>query len=150
MAPAVRAELARRVAGSGGLANRLGSFHSDAFDWNRSGSGSGRAQGHLASACLFVGICFTKYADFNGRASRSEYWWFALAVALGCAILSAIASLPYFIFAMGTVVPSIAAATRRLHDTNRSGWWQLIILVPVVGIIVLLVFLAQESRPATN
>lgn len=97
-----------------------------------------------------VQTCFTKYADFNGRASRSEYWWFALAVALGCGILSAIAPAAYFIFALGTLVPSIAAATRRLHDTNRSGWWQLIILVPVVGFIVLLVFLAQESRPASN
>lgn len=97
-----------------------------------------------------VQTCFTKYADFNGRASRSEYWWFALAVALGCGILSAIAPAAYFIFALGTLVPSIAAATRRLHDTNRSGWWQLIILVPVVGFIVLLVFLAQESSPASN
>ncbi len=97
-----------------------------------------------------VQTCFTKYADFNGRASRSEYWWFALAVALGCGILSAIAPAAYFIFALGTLVPSVAAATRRLHDTNRSGWWQLIILVPIVGFIVLLVFLAQESRPASN
>lgn len=97
-----------------------------------------------------VQTCFTKYADFNGRASRSEYWWFALAVALGCGILSAIAPAAYFIFALGTLVPSVAVATRRLHDTNRSGWWQLIILVPIVGFIVLLVFLAQESRPASN
>jgi len=97
-----------------------------------------------------VQTCFTKYAEFNGRASRSEYWWFALAVALGCGILSAIAPVAYVIFALGTLIPSVAAATRRLHDTNRSGWWQLIILVPIVGFIVLLVFLAQESRPAIN
>jgi uncharacterized membrane protein YhaH (DUF805 family) len=97
-----------------------------------------------------VKTCLTKYADFNGRASRSEYWWFALAIALGSAILSAIAPAASGIFALGTIVPSIAAATRRLHDTNRSGWWQLIILVPVVGFIVLLVFLAQDSRPARD
>lgn len=97
-----------------------------------------------------VQTCFNKYADFNGRASRSEYWWFALGVALGCAILSAIAPVAYAIFALGTLVPSLAAATRRLHDTNRSGWWQLIILVPIIGFIVLLVFLAQESRPAVS
>jgi len=95
-----------------------------------------------------VKTCFVKYAEFNGRASRSEYWWFALAIAIGSAILSAIAPAAYGILVLGTLVPSIAAATRRLHDTNRSGWWQLIVLVPVVGFIVLLVFLTQESRPA--
>ena len=47
---------------------------------------------------------------------------------------------------MATLLPSIAAATRRLHDTDRSGWWQLIVLVPVIGWIVLLVFLAQEGK----
>ena len=50
------------------------------------------------------------------------------------------------LFSLATLVPSIAAATRRLHDTNRSGWWQLIALVPVVGLIVLIVFLAQEGK----
>jgi len=95
-----------------------------------------------------IKTCFTKYADFNGRASRSEYWWFALAIALGCAILSVIAPVAYLIFAIGTLVPSIAAATRRLHDTNRSGWWQLIIVVPIIGFIVLIVFLAQNTQPA--
>ena len=51
------------------------------------------------------------------------------------------------IFVLATVIPSIAVATRRLHDTDRSGWWQLISLVPLVGIIILIVFLAQDSRP---
>jgi uncharacterized membrane protein YhaH (DUF805 family) len=50
------------------------------------------------------------------------------------------------LFSLATLLPSIAAAARRLHDTNRSGWWQLIVLVPVVGIIVLIVFLAQEGK----
>lgn len=97
-----------------------------------------------------VQTCSTKYADFNGRASRSVYRWFALAVALGCGILSAIAPVAYFIFALGTLIPSVAAATRRLQVTHRSRWGQLIILVPIVGFIVLLVFLAQESRPTSN
>ncbi|MNF14278.1 Inner membrane protein YhaI [compost metagenome] len=50
------------------------------------------------------------------------------------------------IFALATLLPSIAAATRRLHDTNRSGWWQLLCLVPIIGGIVLIVFLAQDSQ----
>lgn len=94
-----------------------------------------------------IQTCLKKYAAFNGRASRSEYWWFAFAVAFGCAILSVLAPVAYAIFAIGTLVPSIAVATRRLHDTNRSGWWQLIVLVPIVGFVVLIVFLAQESKP---
>ena len=54
------------------------------------------------------------------------------------------------VFSLATLLPSIAAAARRLHDTNRSGWWQLIAIVPVVGIIVLVVFLAQEGRSAVG
>ena len=50
------------------------------------------------------------------------------------------------IFSLGTLLPSVAAAARRLHDTNRSGWWQLICIVPVIGLIVILVFLAQEGK----
>ena len=50
------------------------------------------------------------------------------------------------LFSLGTLLPSIAAATRRLHDTNRSGWWQLILIVPMIGAIVLIVFLAQGSK----
>jgi uncharacterized membrane protein YhaH (DUF805 family) len=93
-----------------------------------------------------IRVCFTKYADFTGRASRSEYWWFFLfivLVSLGASMISNVLSV---VFSLATLLPSIAAATRRLHDTNRSGWWQLICIVPVVGLIVLIVFLAQEGK----
>ena len=93
-----------------------------------------------------IQTCLTKYADFNGRASRPEYWWFVLGVTLVSIVLSFIAPVAYFVFVAGTFIPSIAVATRRLHDTNRSGWWQLLLLVPIIGFIILLVFLAQESR----
>ena len=96
-----------------------------------------------------IQTCLTKYATFNGRARRSEYWWFILAVAISGATLSVISPVAYLIFIIGTLVPTMAAATRRLHDTNRSGWWQLIVLVPIIGLIVLIVFLAQETKPAT-
>jgi uncharacterized membrane protein YhaH (DUF805 family) len=96
-----------------------------------------------------VKVCFSKYADFNGRASRSEYWWFVLFIVLGSAATSLFGNTLSALFSLATLLPSIAAATRRLHDTNRSGWWQLIIFVPVAGWIVLIVFLAQEAKSET-
>jgi uncharacterized membrane protein YhaH (DUF805 family) len=91
-----------------------------------------------------------KYADFNGRASRSEYWWFALAMIIGNLVLSRISATLGAVFAIAVFVPSIAAAARRLHDTNRTGWWQLIALIPLLGAIVLIVFLALEGTAEDN
>lgn len=96
-----------------------------------------------------VKLCLTKYADFGGRAGRSEYWWFFLFIILVSLGLSMFSNALSGLFSLATLLPSIAAATRRLHDTNRSGWWQLIVLVPVIGLIVLIVFLAQEGKGAT-
>lgn len=93
-----------------------------------------------------IKVCFSKYADFSGRASRPEYWWFILFIVVGGLAISSISRELGGLFTLGTLLPSIAAAARRLHDTNRSGWWQLIVLVPVVGFIVLVVLLAQESK----
>jgi uncharacterized membrane protein YhaH (DUF805 family) len=93
-----------------------------------------------------IKTCLTKYADFDGRASRSEYWWFVLfivLVGLGASIIhEAIAG----VFYLATLVPSIAAAARRLHDTNRSGWLQLIVLIPIVGWLIVLYFLVQGPQ----
>nr|WP_315491027.1 DUF805 domain-containing protein [uncultured Rhodoferax sp.] len=93
-----------------------------------------------------IQVCFSKYADFNGRAVRSEYWWFFLFIVLVSVATSLVSNTVSALFSLATFIPSIAAATRRLHDTNRSGWWQLIALVPVIGWIVLVVFLAQEGK----
>jgi uncharacterized membrane protein YhaH (DUF805 family) len=93
-----------------------------------------------------IRVCFTKYFDFSGRATRAEYWWFILFLVLAGLLLSVLSPIAYGLFALATLVPSTAVATRRLHDTRRSGWWQLIVLVPLLGIIVLLVFLAQERK----
>ena len=93
-----------------------------------------------------IRVCFSKYADFNGKASRPEYWWFMLFIILASLALSMVGPRLAGLFCLGTLLPSIAAAARRLHDTNRSGWWQLISFVPVVGLIVLIVFLAQEGK----
>ena len=97
-----------------------------------------------------IQVCFKKYADFTGRATRPEYWWFALFLVIGSLVTSSISVYLGYLFTLGTIVPSLAAAARRLHDTNRSGWWQLIGLIPVVGWIVLIVFLAQPGQPETS
>jgi len=95
-----------------------------------------------------IKTCFQKYANFNGNAGRPEYWWFALFIFVVSLILGAISSVLSGIFSLAVLLPGIAAATRRLHDTGRSGWWQLIWLVPFVGWAVLIYFLAQEGKGA--
>ena len=97
-----------------------------------------------------IRVCFKKYADFTGRAGRSEYWWFFLFIVLVSLATSMVSHALSALFSLATLLPSIAAATRRLHDTNRSGWWQLICLIPVIGIIVLIVFLAQEGKTGAD
>ena len=97
-----------------------------------------------------VKVCFSKYADFAGRATRPEYWWFFLFILLVNLGLSLFSNTLSGLFSLATVVPSIAAAARRLHDTNRSGWWQLIAFLPVVGLVVLIVFLVQEGKSETS
>ncbi len=95
-----------------------------------------------------VKTCFSKYADFNGTASLPEYWWFALFLFVGNLVISAVSPMLSVLFALGTILPAIAAAARRLHETQRSGWWQLIALIPVVGWIVLIFLLAQPAKTA--
>jgi uncharacterized membrane protein YhaH (DUF805 family) len=94
-----------------------------------------------------VKVCFAKYADFDGRATRSEYWWFFLAILLGSAVAFTIADTIYVLFSLVTLLPMIAVGARRLHDTNRSGWWQLLALVPF-GVFLVFIFLAQPSTSA--
>jgi uncharacterized membrane protein YhaH (DUF805 family) len=102
-----------------------------------------------------VRVCFSKYVTFTGRARRSEYWWFVLFVALVSLVASAIdfsADIMVFqvVVGLALLLPELAVAVRRLHDTDRSGWWLLIGLVPVIGTIVLLVFFLIDSDPHTN
>jgi uncharacterized membrane protein YhaH (DUF805 family) len=92
-----------------------------------------------------VKACLSKYADFSGRATRSEYWYFFLAVLLASAATSVISVRVYTLFALSTLLPMVAAGARRLHDTNRSGWLQLIALVPF-GVIVVLILLARRTK----
>jgi uncharacterized membrane protein YhaH (DUF805 family) len=102
-----------------------------------------------------VKTCFSKYAVFSGRANRPEYWWFFLSYVIIYSIAFAIAAaidvlaLAYLV-GLAYFIPLLAAAVRRLHDTGRSGWWYLIALVPFVGFIILIVFLASEGNPGAN
>ena len=81
--------------------------------------------------------CFIKYAEFNGRASRSEFWWFMLFIVLVASALLLINETVSNIFLIATLLPLLAVGTRRLRDSGKSPWWQLFLLVPVGGIISL-------------
>jgi len=96
-----------------------------------------------------------KYAVFEGRARRKEYWMFVLCNALVSIVLSLILhvlDIPslFFLYALAVLIPSIAVGVRRLHDTDRTGWWYLIGLIPLVGAIILIVFFATDSQPGSN
>lgn len=97
-----------------------------------------------------IRVCFQKYADFNGRAKRPEFWWFVLFTFLASLILSMVSNVLYGLFSLATIIPSLAVGARRLHDIGRSGWWQLLGLVPVIGWLVLIFWCAQESNTAAN
>ncbi|MBY8889377.1 DUF805 domain-containing protein [Streptomyces sp. PTM05] len=97
------------------------------------------------------------YADFSGRARRKEYWLFALfnflilavLYGVGLAVAKPIAILGV-VYELGVLVPSLAVIWRRLHDTGRSGGWFFISLVPLVGGIILLVFVCSDSQAGAN
>ena len=93
-----------------------------------------------------ISTCFSKYADFSGRASRSEYWWWVLFYLLVSAATSLVSEIVSGLFFLAVLLPSIAVATRRLHDTDRTGWLQLIALIPLIGMIVLIVWFVQEGK----
>ena len=91
-----------------------------------------------------------KYAEFSGRASRKEYWLFTLGQFVIGFLLALLIPVLYPVFVLGTLLPALAVAVRRLHDTNRSGWWLFIVLVPFVGGIVMFVFLVLEGTSGDN
>lgn len=106
-----------------------------------------------------VKTCFDKYATFKGRARRPEYWYFALFTFAGSIILSIVDAVVFMsqnfsplssLFSLAMLVPSLAVGARRLHDIGRSGWWLLIALVPVIGFIVLIIFLVKKGDEEAN
>jgi len=97
-----------------------------------------------------------KYAVFTGRARRTEYWMFVLFNVIIACVLGFIESLlgmPGIIsglYSLAVLIPSLAVGARRLHDTNRTGWWLLIGLVPFIGVIVLIIFFVLPGTPGEN
>lgn len=97
-----------------------------------------------------VKLCFTKYADFEGRAKRPEFWWFVLFCVVGTLILEAVGSYVSWAFSLATLIPSLAVGARRLHDVNKSGWLQLLGLIPILGWIYLIYVCAQPGDATDN
>jgi len=109
---------------------------------------------------IAVKTCFSKYATFSGRASRSEYWFFYLFTIIASIVTWVIDTmlLGYsaedtgaisLIFQIIIILPSIAVGARRLHDIGKSGWWQLLILT-IIGIILLIVWFATIGSSKKN
>ena len=106
----------------------------------------------------------TKYADFSGRARRQEYWMFTLvnliiscAVGFAAGLVGGMMGLSQnivmtiaMLYSVAVFIPSIAVWVRRLHDTGRSGWWSFIIIVPLIGAVMVLIWSLQDSEPGTN
>ncbi len=105
---------------------------------------------------------FRKYADFDGRASRSEYWWFFLISIIVSSLLSTIDAItgtfnPDYgigllsaVYSLAVFIPSFAVNIRRLHDIGRSGWWLFLHLIPLLGTLVLLFWSIKASDPDVN
>ena len=92
-----------------------------------------------------VKLFFTKYADFNTRSRRSEYWWSVLFSAVAGSLATGILKDYAWIWSLVVLIPTIAISVRRLHDIGRPGTWYLLNLIPVVGSIILLVWYCQDS-----
>jgi len=101
----------------------------------------------------YLGV-LKKYADFNGRARRKEFWMFFLfnlIVAIVLGVIDSMIGIPVLglIYSLGVLLPSLAVGARRLHDTGKSGWWLLLGLIPLVGLI-LIIFWVMDSNPGDN
>ena len=108
-------------------------------------------------------MALKNYVGFSGRSRRSEYWYFTLFYLVIAIVLSVLDGILFGgsvdgkgtpvlsgLFMLAMLLPSIAVGMRRLHDTDRSGWWLLIGMIPILGAIVLIVFFVQDSKPGDN
>jgi uncharacterized membrane protein YhaH (DUF805 family) len=98
---------------------------------------------------------FQNYVNFDGRARRSAYWFWALFVWVASAVLAivdAVTGIGFVsaLFGLATLLPSIAVAVRRLHDIDRSGWFLLLGFIPLVGVVILIIWACQAGTPGPN
>jgi uncharacterized membrane protein YhaH (DUF805 family) len=96
-----------------------------------------------------------QYADFSGRARRTEYWMFTLFNFIAMIVLVLIdqvlgTGFLAFVYVLAVLLPSLAVAARRLHDIGRGGWWQLIGFIPLIGAIIMIVWCVTEGQPQPN
>ena len=104
----------------------------------------------------FVDVLKNQYADFNGRAVRSQFWYFVLFSFIISFVLGIVDGMLFgrqilsMIFNLAVLIPSIAIAVRRLHDLGKTGWWYLLIFVPLIGIIVLIVWFCMKGQTTKN
>ncbi len=106
----------------------------------------------------YLKVVRDNYANFKGRARRQEYWMFAFINLIIILILNTIDRVAFSadmailssIYGLAILIPGIAVAVRRLHDTDRSGWWALLGLIPIVGTIILIVMMCFDSTSGTN
>lgn len=107
--------------------------------------------------------CLSNYVNFTGRARRPEYWWFALFLFAGNIVFGIIDRTLFgtnelgdpngvlgVLFSLAMLLPAIAVAVRRLHDRDMSGWWYLLVLIPLVGWLILLFFFVQKGTDGPN
>ena len=104
-----------------------------------------------------VAHVFSNYATFNGRACRSEYWWFVLFSFLAGIVTAIISAITMggggplmVLLQLALFLPGLAVAVRRLHDIDKSGWWYLIILIPLIGAIVLMIWFCRKGTVGPN
>ncbi len=104
-----------------------------------------------------IASCFSQYVGFQGRAVRSEYWFWVLFTVIVSVVLQAlgavigdIVAVVSGLFSLATLLPSLAVGARRLHDTDRSGWLLLLAFIPIVGWLILLYFFVQAGTQGPN
>ena len=96
-----------------------------------------------------IKICYKKFFDFSGRASKSEYWWFQLYGIIIYVLLFVFQgdlALLFSILSIANTIPLWAAAVRRLHDTDKSGWWVLIAVIPIIGLFIIFLLMGDGSK----
>jgi len=94
-----------------------------------------------------IKVCFSKYADFSGCASRPEFWWWILFTLIASIALQSVSTNLSGAFSIATCLPSLAVTARRLHDTDRSGWLQLLWFIPIIGWILLIIWCVEAGKP---